>query len=366
MMDRLGDLLRMTLDTSNIQEVPLKDELEMLQKYLDIEQVALRQPPDASTCASSRRRWTRWCRTFCCSRSSKTPCATALLPTRARAGSPSRPAARDSRLTIRIRDSGDGVAPHRLTLLNQGVGLDQHPRAARASLSAAITRSCSRTTSGFCVTVTHPVHGGPRAWPNPSKAVLHDQKIRTLVVDDEPIARARVVSLLRDEADIELVGECANGQQARVRHRARAARICCSSTSRCRRCDGFDLARTIQAHGMPAVVFVTAYDEYALRAFEVHALDYLLKPFSAERFRSALGHAREHLAEADGGQRRRHRLRRAAARDAAGGRAAQSPDDQVGRPHSFRPDRPTSTGARPPATTSACTSASRSTWCATR
>ena len=62
--------------------------------------------------------------------------------------------------------------------------------------------------------------------------------------------------------------------------------------------DGFDLARTHPGRpAMPAVVFVTAYDEYALRAFEVHALDYLLKPFSAERFRSALGHAREHLAK---------------------------------------------------------------------
>ncbi len=63
---------------------------------------------------------------------------------------------------------------------------------------------------------------------------------------------------------------------------------------------GIDLARTIQTNGEPAVVFVTAYDEYALRAFEVHALDYLLKPFSAERFRAALGHAREHLAKRRG------------------------------------------------------------------
>ena len=72
--------------------------------------------------------------------------------------------------------------------------------------------------------------------------------------------------------------------------------------------NGLDLARTIQSNGMPAVVFVTAYDEYALRAFEVHALDYLLKPFSAERFRSALGHAREHVSQ-----------RRQALDDAAGG-----------------------------------------------
>ncbi len=58
---------------------------------------------------------------------------------------------------------------------------------------------------------------------------------------------------------------------------------------------GFELADALGPDRMPAVVFVTAYDEYALRAFEIHALDYLLKPFSAERFRSALNHAREHL-----------------------------------------------------------------------
>jgi two-component system, LytTR family, response regulator len=121
-------------------------------------------------------------------------------------------------------------------------------------------------------------------------------KIKTLVVDDEPIARARMVSLLRDEADIEVVGECENGL---------AAKSAIESTSpdllfldvQMPEMNGIELARTIQSSGAPAVVFVTAYDEYAVRAFEVHALDYLLKPFSAERFRSALGHAREHVAQ---------------------------------------------------------------------
>jgi two-component system LytT family response regulator len=61
--------------------------------------------------------------------------------------------------------------------------------------------------------------------------------------------------------------------------------------------NGLELARRLKKPGMPAVVFVTAYDEYALRAFEVQALDYLLKPFSAERFKSALTHARQHIAK---------------------------------------------------------------------
>ena len=94
-MDRLGDLLRMALDSSNVQEVPLKEELEMLQKYLDIEQVRFGHRLSVDM-RIDRRRLARRCRTFCCSRSSKMPCVTASLRTRARAGSPSRPAARDS------------------------------------------------------------------------------------------------------------------------------------------------------------------------------------------------------------------------------------------------------------------------------
>ncbi len=97
--------------------------------------------------------------------------------------------------------------------------------------------------------------------------------------------------------------------------------------------NGLDLARTIQSTGTPAVVFVTAYDEYALRAFEVHALDYLLKPFSAERFRSALGHAREQVSQ------RRKGSDASEGGDAAGSarHASEPADDQVGRAHSFRP-----------------------------
>src|SRR5262245_23758152 len=119
-------------------------------------------------------------------------------------------------------------------------------------------------------------------------------KIRTLVVDDEPIARARVVALLRNEADIEVVGECSSGRQAISAIETMSPDLLFLDIQMPEG-DGLDLARTIQAQGAPAVVFVTAYDDYALKAFEVHALDYLLKPFSAERFRSALGHAREHV-----------------------------------------------------------------------
>jgi two-component system, LytTR family, response regulator len=121
-------------------------------------------------------------------------------------------------------------------------------------------------------------------------------KIRTLVADDEPIARARVVSLLKGEDDIEVVRECATGEEARAAIEQDRLDLVFLDIQM-PEMSGMELARTIQTNGEPAVVFVTAYDQYALRAFEVHALDYLLKPFSAERFRAALGHAREHVAK---------------------------------------------------------------------
>ena len=118
-------------------------------------------------------------------------------------------------------------------------------------------------------------------------------RIRTLVADDEPIARARMLALLRDEPDIEVIGECATGPQAMsaIEH---SSPDLVFLDIQMPQIDGLTLARTL-GRTMPAVVFVTAYDEYALGAFEVHALDYLLKPYSADRFKSALVHARQHL-----------------------------------------------------------------------
>ena len=121
-------------------------------------------------------------------------------------------------------------------------------------------------------------------------------KIKTIVVDDEPIARARVLSLLNAEPDIEVVAECSSGQQA-VSTIAEKSPDLVFLDVEMPEMDGLELARALGPERMPAVVFVTAFEEYALRAFEVHALDYLLKPFSAQRFKSALSHARQHLAQ---------------------------------------------------------------------
>lgn len=118
-------------------------------------------------------------------------------------------------------------------------------------------------------------------------------RIRTLVADDEPIARARMLALLSGEPDIEVVGECASGPQAMAAIERTSPDLVFLDIQM-PQMDGLTLARTL-GRTMPAVVFVTAYDDYALGAFEVHALDYLLKPYSADRFKSALVHARQHL-----------------------------------------------------------------------
>jgi two-component system LytT family response regulator len=119
-------------------------------------------------------------------------------------------------------------------------------------------------------------------------------RIRTLVVDDEPFARERVLSLLQQEDDVEVVGECGDGAQAVAAIQHHGPDLVFLDVQM-PGVDGFGVIEAIGAEKMPTVVFVTAYDEYALRAFEVHALDYLLKPFGRDRFRQTLTHARAHL-----------------------------------------------------------------------
>ncbi|MDH4064660.1 MAG: LytTR family DNA-binding domain-containing protein [Acidobacteriota bacterium] len=119
-------------------------------------------------------------------------------------------------------------------------------------------------------------------------------RIRTMVVDDEPMARERLVGLLGQEEDIDLIGECTDGSQAVTaiaQHQPDLVFLDVQMPA----CDGFGVIRHIGPDRMPAVVFVTAYDEYALKAFEVHAIDYLLKPFGRDRLQQALQHARAHL-----------------------------------------------------------------------
>jgi two-component system LytT family response regulator len=116
-------------------------------------------------------------------------------------------------------------------------------------------------------------------------------KIRTLIVDDEPLARQRIRTLLADEIGFELIGECANGRDAVAAVRELKPDLMFLDVQM-PALDGFGVLEALATERLPAVVFVTAYDRYAVRAFETHALDYLLKPFDRQRFRKALERAR--------------------------------------------------------------------------
>jgi two-component system LytT family response regulator len=117
--------------------------------------------------------------------------------------------------------------------------------------------------------------------------------VRTLVVDDEPLARAGIRGLLADDAEIAVVGECANGREAVAALRATTPDLVLLDVQM-PELDGFGVVREV-GPAMPVVVFVTAFDQYALQAFDARALDYLLKPFSDERFRQALDRAKEEV-----------------------------------------------------------------------
>jgi two-component system, LytTR family, response regulator len=118
--------------------------------------------------------------------------------------------------------------------------------------------------------------------------------IRVLIVDDEPPARRRLRALLEEQSDIEIVGECGDGVEAIDAIRDAEPDLVFLDI-RMPEADGFEVVHAIGPELMPEVVFVTAYDDFALRAFEIHALDYVLKPFDRDRFQATLDRARERL-----------------------------------------------------------------------
>jgi two-component system LytT family response regulator len=117
-------------------------------------------------------------------------------------------------------------------------------------------------------------------------------RIRTLIADDEPLARHGVRLLLERDSGIEIVGEASGGLEAAdliLRLRPDLVFLDVQMVG----CDGFETLRRVGPQASPVVVFVTAYDEYALRAFEFNAVDYLLKPYDDNRFAAALDRARD-------------------------------------------------------------------------
>jgi two-component system, LytTR family, response regulator len=118
------------------------------------------------------------------------------------------------------------------------------------------------------------------------------KKIKVLIVDDEPLARKYLRRLLADSVDVEITGECGNGKEA-VDFICENAPDLVFLDVQMPEMDGFTVLESLDAGQIPQIIFVTAYEQYAIHAFEIHALDYLLKPFDRERFEKTLVRVRE-------------------------------------------------------------------------
>jgi two-component system LytT family response regulator len=124
--------------------------------------------------------------------------------------------------------------------------------------------------------------------------------IRVLIADDEPAARRTIQLLLAGDADFHVLGECSDGPQT-VDAILRLHPDLVFLDVQMPRRDGFEVLARLPPASVPLIVFVTAFDEYTLRAFDVHAADYLLKPFSDQRFRAAVAHVKERLRQRSAG-----------------------------------------------------------------
>ena len=133
------------------------------------------------------------------------------------------------------------------------------------------------------------------------------RRIRALVVDDEPLAREMIREMLGDDSEVEIVAECANGREAVDSIKSLKPDLVFLDVQM-PEIGGFEVLESLEPESTPYIIFVTAYDQYAVRAFEVHAFDYLLKPFDHERFDAAWQRVKAQIKVDQGGERDRHIL----------------------------------------------------------
>ena len=126
-------------------------------------------------------------------------------------------------------------------------------------------------------------------------------KIKTIIADDEPLAREKIRIMLEEDPDIELIGEFSDGIETVSAIQERQPDLVFLDVQM-PELNGFGVLEALSDSHLPTIIFVTAFDQYALRAFEVHALDYLLKPFDRQRFQKALQRAKAHLLKEKSGE----------------------------------------------------------------
>ena len=160
--------------------------------------------------------------------------------------------------------------------------------------------------------------------------------IRVLVVDDEPLARSGVCALLEQDEELEVIGEAASGREAVAAIRDLSPDLVMLDVQM-PGFTGFDVIREIGPENMPPVVFITAYDQFAVRAFEVNAVDYLLKPLDDERFSQTIARAKKVVRQSHVGELSR-RLADLLDRPAGPGRNAAPSREYSGAPPARTPD----------------------------
>lgn len=126
-------------------------------------------------------------------------------------------------------------------------------------------------------------------------------RIRTLIVDDEPLGRSLIRNLLREDPDFEIVGECADGAKALQAIRNGSPDLVFLDVQM-PELNGFEVLTALQGEELPIIIFVTAHDAFALKAFEAHALDYLLKPVADDRFFEAIQRVKTYISGRDTGE----------------------------------------------------------------
>ena len=186
---------------------------------------------------------------------------------------------------------------------------------------------------------------------------------RILIADDEPLARERLKMLLVGQEGFEVVGECHDGPST-IDAIRRSKPDLVFLDVQMPGANGFEVVSALGEEELPLFVFVTAFDKYALKAFDVHALDYLLKPFDRDRFLQALARARQQLERPSNGDLRSRLLALVRIWSPHRNASNASSSSQGAASSSFAPTR--STGSKRPAITSSSTSAPRRTCCARR
>jgi two-component system LytT family response regulator len=282
----------MSLRSTGRQEVPLQEELEFLQRYLEIMRLRFGDRLSVDVQAEPE------------VLDARVPSLMLqpLVENAIRHGF--QDARRRGHVAVEITRAGDvlqcSVADDGCGLpddgFREGVGLTT----TRARLRHLYARSIS---SSFAI--GRRVARAPR-WPfliTPSTARRQTNmdfpKIRTMIVDDEELGRERVRMMLAEHPDIEVVAECSDGPEA-VRTIERERPDLVFLDVQMPGMNGFEVLESLEGEPMPAVVFVTAHDDYALRAFDIHALDFLLKPFDNGRFEKTLERARVQVSQARG------------------------------------------------------------------